>query len=247
MREIFDRQWRLNIHTLANIGKDFEKTIADPEQKVIWIENYRKALSAELAELIREVEEYGIGTANGKIEIVDILHFLVSLSHIVDVKPEDVPAFSMENGVSFESCAIRLFLGLDALQNSLKWKWWAKGGGFKADKARDAVLDLWKSLTLTSAVFSLEFDGAQKDLYRKEQGKLPASRSELQRRYQDGSRQPLHQDLKGFAAGSRSYKEPWYGRGWIEGSRGRMPLLQGLAGGARRWEKYRPANAGNEG
>ena len=159
MHEIFKRQWQLNIHTLANIGKDFEKTIADPEQKVIWIENYRKALSAELAELIREVEEYGIGTRNGKIEIIDIMHFLVSLSHIVDVKPEEIPSFSIsENGISFESCAIRTFLGLDALQNSLKWKWWAKGGGYKPEKARDAVLDLWESIAMTSAVFALDFE-----------------------------------------------------------------------------------------
>jgi len=38
-------------------------------------QNYRKALSAELAELVREVEEHGIGTQNGKVEIVDMLHF----------------------------------------------------------------------------------------------------------------------------------------------------------------------------
>jgi dimeric dUTPase (all-alpha-NTP-PPase superfamily) len=159
MREIFDRQWQLNIHTLANIGKDFEKTIADPEQKVIWIENYRKALSAELAELIREVEEFGIGTRNGKIEIVDVMHFLVSLSHILDIKPEETPSFSIsENGASFESCAIQAFLGLDALQNSLKWKWWAKGGGYKPEKARDAVLALWEALAGISAIFALDFE-----------------------------------------------------------------------------------------
>jgi dimeric dUTPase (all-alpha-NTP-PPase superfamily) len=159
MREIFDRQWQLNIHTLANIGKDFETTIADPEQKVIWIENYRKALSAELAELIREVEEFGIGTRNGKIEIVDVMHFLVSLSHIVDIKPEETPSFSMsENGATFDSCAIRAFLGLDALQNSLKWKWWAKGGGYKPEKARDAVLALWEALARICAIFALDFE-----------------------------------------------------------------------------------------
>jgi len=39
MREIFEMQWRLNIHTLAKIGKDFEETIADPEEKLVWIEN----------------------------------------------------------------------------------------------------------------------------------------------------------------------------------------------------------------
>ncbi|MGA2225214.1 MAG: dUTP diphosphatase, partial [Syntrophobacteraceae bacterium] len=80
MREIFSLQWELNIRTLANSGKDFEATMNDPEQKPAWIENYRKALSAELAELIREVADHGIGTQNGKVEIVDIIHFLVSLS-----------------------------------------------------------------------------------------------------------------------------------------------------------------------
>lgn len=158
MREIFEMQWRLNIHTLANIGKDFEQTMADPDQKVVWIENYRKALSAELAELIKEVSENGIGSGNGKIEVIDILHFLVSLSQIVDVRPEETPGFGVSrNGVSFQECAINTFLALDELQNSLKWKWWAKGGGFKPDKARDAVLDLWKSFVLTCGLFGLEF------------------------------------------------------------------------------------------
>ncbi|MCE5336640.1 MAG: hypothetical protein LLG06_18840, partial [Desulfobacteraceae bacterium] len=126
MREIFDLQWRLNIRTLGNIGKDFVSTIADPELKLVWIENYRKALSAELAELIREVRENGIGTRNGKVEIIDMLHFLVTLSQIMDVRPEDTPAFGPStNGTAFDACAIKSFLALDELQNSLKWKWWA--------------------------------------------------------------------------------------------------------------------------
>ncbi|MEN6438246.1 MAG: dUTPase [Syntrophobacter sp.] len=158
MREIFEMQRRLNLHTLANIGKDFEQTMADPEQKPVWIENYRKALSAELAELIREVSENGIGSGNGKIEVIDILHFLVSLSQIVGVRPEETPEFSTpENGVAFQECAIRTFLALDALQNSVKWKWWAKGGGYKQEKAREAVLDLWKAFTLTCGLFGLGF------------------------------------------------------------------------------------------
>ncbi|MEM5787864.1 MAG: dUTP diphosphatase [Syntrophobacteraceae bacterium] len=158
MRDIFEMQWRLNIHTLANIGKDFVGTIADPDQKPVWIENYRKALSAELAELVREVAEHGIGTSNGKIEIIDILHFLVSLSHIVDVLPEETPPFTEPgNGASFDACVIRAFLALDDLQNSIKWKWWAKGGGYKPDKAKSAVLDIWKSIALICGVFGLSF------------------------------------------------------------------------------------------
>ncbi len=159
MREIFEMQWRLNIRTLGNIGKDFIKTINDPDQKPVWIENYRKALSAELAELIRETKEHGAGTSNGKIEIVDMLHFLVSLSHIVGVGPDETPALSVpQNGMSFDECAVETFLALDDLQNSVKWKWWAKGGGFKPEKARAAVLALWDSLAITCGIFGLGFD-----------------------------------------------------------------------------------------
>jgi len=163
MQEIFRLQRKLNIHTLANAGKDFESTIHDPDKKCTWIENYRKALSAELAELIREVYDYGIGTPNGKVEIVDMLHFLVSLSQIVGIGPEDVPSFHvMQNGATFDSCAIRVFLAMDELQNSVKWKWWAKGGGFKPERARNALLDIWQSLALICAVFDLNFADLKK-------------------------------------------------------------------------------------
>lgn len=163
MREIFSLQWELNIRTLANAGKDFESTMNDPEQRLIWIENYRKALSAELAELIREVRDHGLGTQNGKVEIADMLHFLVSLSQIVGVGPDEVLSFSpLENGGSFETCAVQAFLGIDELQNSLKWKWWAKGGGFKPGRARIAILELWNSLANICAVFGLEFSEMKK-------------------------------------------------------------------------------------
>ncbi len=163
MREIFSLQWELNVHTLANAGRDFEATMNDPEQRVVWIENYRKALSAELAELIREVRDHGLATQNGKVEIVDMLHFLVSLSQIVGIKPDEVPPLSLHaNGDSFEACAIRAFLGVDDLQGSLKWKWWAKGGGFKPDKARSAILDLWDVVFRVCAVFGLDFQELKK-------------------------------------------------------------------------------------
>ena len=163
MQEIFSLQWELNVHTLANAGLDFEKTMSDPEQRVVWIENYRKALSAELAELIREVRDHGPATQNGKVEIVDMLHFLVSLSQIIGVKPGEIPPFSAHvNGDTFEACAILAFLGIDELQSSLKWKWWAKGGGYKPDRARSAILDLWGVLARTCGVFGLDFEELKK-------------------------------------------------------------------------------------
>ncbi len=159
MQEIFELQRRLNVYTLKNIGLDFEAILSNPEMKPVWIENYRKALSAELAELVREVEESGFESHNGKVEIVDMLHFLVSLSHLVDVQASDVAfAHSSANGAAFSDCVVRCFLALDELQNSVKWKWWAKGGGFKEDKAREAVLHLWSCFDETCALFQMSFD-----------------------------------------------------------------------------------------
>jgi hypothetical protein len=157
MKDLFAMQWRLNEYTLNNIGLDYAATVADPELKVVWLENYRKALSAELAELVRDVQEHGIGTKNGMVEVVDILHFLLSLSHIVGIDHDDV-SIGSANGDSFEGCALSAFLALDALQNSVKWKWWAKGGGFKQDQARHGVLQLWKRFEELCALFSMDFD-----------------------------------------------------------------------------------------
>lgn len=159
MQDIFDLQRKLNLYTLQKIGLDYERVITDPEQMPVWVENYRKALSAELAELIREIEELGVGTKNGMIEVVDMLHFLVSLSHIVNVGAEEASALAAtRNGASLQSCAVRSFLALDELQNSVKWKWWAKGGGYKADMAREAVQELWRCFGEACGLQSMTFE-----------------------------------------------------------------------------------------
>lgn len=164
MKDIFELQWQLNAHTLKKIGLDYGFTIRDPEGKSLWIENYRKALSAELAELIRDVQAFGIGSQNGRVEIVDMLHFLVSLSHIVELTPEEAMESAFPEGQDFASLSIRTFLGLDELQNSVKWKWWAKGGGFKEEKARAAVIELWKCFHGWCSLFEMRPD-AVKALY----------------------------------------------------------------------------------
>ncbi len=170
MEEIFECQRQLNVFTLQRIGVDYEATIHDPEQSPIWIENYRKALSAELAELVREVGEHGFETQNGRIEVVDILHFLVSLSLIVGVKPgQDLLTLSLAATQPFPSCALQIFLALDDLQNSLKWKWWAKGGGFKPDRARAAVEALWQHFAGCCRLFGLDFPSLKKIYMAKNQ------------------------------------------------------------------------------
>ena len=170
MEEIFECQRQLNVFTLQRIGVDFEATIHHPEQSLIWVENYRKALSAELAELVREVAEHGLETQNGRVEVVDILHFLVSLSQIVGVKPgQGLLTLPLTATQPFSSCALQIFLALDDLQNSLKWKWWAKGGGFKPDRARAAVEALWQHFAGCCRLFGLDFPSLKKIYLAKNQ------------------------------------------------------------------------------
>lgn len=165
MEEIFDLQWKFNVHLLRKLGLDYSSVIEDASAKLTWIENYRKALSAELAELVREVRENGIGTHNGRVEIVDMLHFLVSLSHVVHLHPSEA---AVPSGASaerdFSACVVDTFLALDDLQNSMKWKWWATGGGFKPEAAEKAVRDLWKCFAEACDIFAMDLESL-KTLY----------------------------------------------------------------------------------
>ena len=158
MKEIFELQGKLNTHTLARMGLDYETTLHDPDLISVWIENYRKAFSAELAELLREVSEHGIGSPNGKVEIIDMLHFLVSLSQFVQISPEEAAGTTGADHASIADCALAMFLALDDLQNSIKWKWWAKGGGYKPEKAAEAVRELWKGFNAFRTLFGMDFD-----------------------------------------------------------------------------------------
>ena len=157
MKEIFDKQRELNIFTLRNIGVDYHQVLNDPEQQAHWLENYRKALSAELAEWIHEVREFGPETQNGVVEIVDMLHFLVSISQVAGYEPPQF-AIAAQNGATLEKCSVEMFLALDDMQNSVKWKWWAKGGGFKPDAAKTAAASLWTAFAGLCGFFRLDFD-----------------------------------------------------------------------------------------
>jgi dimeric dUTPase (all-alpha-NTP-PPase superfamily) len=161
MKEIFEMQRQLNIFTLRKLDLDYLEVITDPKTIPIWVENYRKALSAELAELARDVEKCGVGSRNGKIEIIDMLHFLVSLSHLVGVEPSET---DVDTGPKQRISYIIIdgFLCLDNLQNSLKWKWWAKGGGYKPQEAKEAVLNLWKCFWRLCHAFELDFEAVKK-------------------------------------------------------------------------------------
>jgi dimeric dUTPase (all-alpha-NTP-PPase superfamily) len=84
-----------------------------------------------------------------------MLHFLLSLSHLTGIEPAQV-VLDRTEGTSLTDCAMETFLALDALQNSVKWKWWAKGGGFREHLAKTAVLELWKCFAQLCALFDMD-------------------------------------------------------------------------------------------
>ena len=90
LEEIFDCQKALN----KRIGVDTDAM--DDEQQVHWLLNYSRALSQETAEMIDSVpwkwwakyQKYD--RPNVQVEIVDMLHFLVSLAQVAGLTAKDV-------------------------------------------------------------------------------------------------------------------------------------------------------------
>lgn len=95
----FETIWDMQLDLNKVVGRD---TVNDPNKKS-WIYDYAQALEDELMELkncvnwkwwSKESKELGqyttiIDPKNAKIEVIDILHFTMSLLHIVDIKDLD--------------------------------------------------------------------------------------------------------------------------------------------------------------
>jgi len=103
LKEIFEMQGQLN----KRIGVD---TLAMPEEKQPeWLLNYCRAMTQEIAELTDSVpwkwwaKYQTFDKQNARVEIVDILHFLVSAAQVVGLSAEDVyNAYMAKNKVNFE-------------------------------------------------------------------------------------------------------------------------------------------------
>lgn len=87
--EIFRLQQALN----RRIGVD-TAGLTD-EQRQQWVLNYCRAMSQEIAELTDSVpwkwwaKYQQFDKQNARVEIVDLLHFLVSLAQVLEMTPED--------------------------------------------------------------------------------------------------------------------------------------------------------------
>lgn len=90
LRELFRMQASLN----HRIGVD--TSAMDEAEKTRWILNYCRAMSQELAELTDSVpwkwwaKYQKFDEQNARVEVVDLLHFLISMAQVLGMSADDV-------------------------------------------------------------------------------------------------------------------------------------------------------------
>lgn len=103
LEEIFRMQKALN----ARIG--VHPDTMTEEERITWTLNYCRALSQELAELTDSVpwkwwaKYQTFDQQNARVEVVDMIHFVVSLAQVLGLSAEDVFTLYMKkNEVNFK-------------------------------------------------------------------------------------------------------------------------------------------------
>ena len=89
---------RIGVHTEA----------MDEEEKTKWVLNYCRAMSQEIAELTDSVpwkwwaKYQSFDEQNARVEVVDLLHFLISLAQVLGMSADDLhAAYVKKNEVNF--------------------------------------------------------------------------------------------------------------------------------------------------
>ena len=102
LRELFRMQQALNLR----IGVDTSNM--DEAEKTKWILNYCRAMGQELAELTDSVpwkwwaKYQKFDEQNARVEVVDLLHFLISMAQVLGMSADDVfAAYLKKNEVNF--------------------------------------------------------------------------------------------------------------------------------------------------
>ena len=90
LKDMFALQGQLNRRIGVNT------TALPEEEKTEWILNYCRAMSQEIAELTDSVpwkwwaKYQTLDKQNARVEVIDLLHFLISLAQVLDMSAEDV-------------------------------------------------------------------------------------------------------------------------------------------------------------
>ncbi|ACD84319.1 dUTPase [Candidatus Methylacidiphilum infernorum] len=100
---IFELQEKLNL----KIGVDPKSM--DQQSKMQWLLNYTRAISQELAELVDCIpwkwwaKYQKLDLQNARVEVVDLLHFLISTAQLLGMTPEDLfEAYSKKHLVNIQ-------------------------------------------------------------------------------------------------------------------------------------------------
>jgi dimeric dUTPase (all-alpha-NTP-PPase superfamily) len=103
LRELFRMQQALN----ERIGVRTEGMTQDA--KTLWLLNYCRAMSQEIAELTDSVpwkwwaKYQKFDEQNARVEVVDLFHFLISLAQVLGMSADDVfNAYVRKNEVNFK-------------------------------------------------------------------------------------------------------------------------------------------------
>lgn len=101
--KIFEMQEKLN----RRIGINLDD-LGDDE-KIKWILNYSRALQQEVSELIDSVpwkwwaKYQKFDRQNARVEVVDIMHFLVSIAQVLGMSADDIfDAYCKKNAINHE-------------------------------------------------------------------------------------------------------------------------------------------------
>lgn len=90
LEEIFHLQETLN----RRIGVDTVNMTEEQRQQ--WVLNYCRAMSQEIAELTDSVpwkwwaKYQKFDKQNARVEVVDLLHFLISIAQVLEMTPDDI-------------------------------------------------------------------------------------------------------------------------------------------------------------
>jgi dimeric dUTPase (all-alpha-NTP-PPase superfamily) len=103
MREMFRMQQALN-ERIGVITRDMSDA-----DKAVWLLNYCRAMSQEIAELTDSVpwkwwaKYQKLDIQNAKVEVVDLFHFLISAAQVLGMSADDVfDAYMKKNAVNFQ-------------------------------------------------------------------------------------------------------------------------------------------------
>lgn len=103
------------LHELFRMQKALNERIGvrpecmSQEEKVQWILNFCRAMSQEIAELTDSVpwkwwaKYQKLDEQNARVEVVDLLHFLISLAQVLGMSADDLfNAYVKKNRVNFD-------------------------------------------------------------------------------------------------------------------------------------------------